>query len=550
MRRTILLLAITSCATSSEPMAVRFANAPPATKVYDRRDTPVKPEVIPPYNEVDFYDRSFTGPLVRTLSVPEHRRAQGVNALDEVPDSTWFTNRIGVRDLTPAEITKGAVDDDGPEAHRPWTVHSTKPGGTELGFVVTDARGVKYLVSFDDPKYPEAETGAAVVVNRLLWAVGYHVAQDQIVYLRESDLVLAPDATVKDHLGHVVGHLDRDELTDKLAHAWHTPDGQLRVFASKYLPGEALGGTPPSGRREDDPNDLIDHERRRDQRGQYPMFAWLDHIDLVQSNFLDMWTADPADPSHHFVVHYLVDFGKSLGTMGLTDHYVREGFAYSFDWADLTASLLTLGFWPHPWGHHWAPSLTGVAPTFTADAFDPGQWKADLPYAPFDDADRFDMFWGAKLMARLTPADIRAAVEAGRYSDPRTVAYLTDTLVARQRATLRHWFSRVNPLDRFTVTAHALCFDDLAITTQLAPAGDTKYELASSDDGGRAMGTITIAAAPSGPTCTHDVIMSTSATGYTIVKITTQRAEYAGSTLVHLARGAAGEWRVIGVWRL
>lgn len=550
MMRRILLLAITSCATSSEPMAVRFANAPPAIKVYDRADTPVKPDAIPPYNEVDFYDRSFTGPIVRGLELPEHRRALGVNALDEVPDSTWFTNRVGMRDLTPAEITKGPVDDDGPEAHKPWTVHSTKPGGTELGFVITDARGVKYLVSFDDPKYPETETGAGVVVNRLLWAAGYHVPQDQIAYVHEADLVLAPDAVVKDHLGHEVRHLDQDELAQKLRKAWHAPDGMIRAFASKYLPGESLGGTPPSGTRDGDPNDVIDHERRRDRRGAYPLLAWVDHIDLVQSNFLDMWTADPENPAHHFVVHYLVDFGKSLGAMGVTDHYIREGHAYSFDWADLACSLFTLGLWPHPWGKDWAPEVIGVAPTFTADAFDPAGWKADLPYAPFDDADRFDMFWGAKLMARLTPEDIRAAVAAGRYSDPRAAAYLTETLLARRQATLRHWFARVNPLDRFTVTAHALCFDDLAITTLLAQPGATKYELASYNDAGGSMGTVTIAAAPSGPTCTHDVITSTSATGYTIVKITTQRAEFAGSTLVHLARGAAGDWRVIGVWRI
>jgi hypothetical protein len=550
MMRPILLLAITSCASTSDPMAVRFANAPAATKVYDRKDTPVKPDVILPLNEVDFYDRSFTGPIVRGLSLPEPGRALGVNALDEVPDSTWFTNRIGVRDLTPAEITKGPVDDDGPEGHKPWTVLSTKPGGTELGFVIKDARGVKYLLSFDDSKFPETETGADVVVNRLLWAVGYHVPQDSVAYIHETDLVLGPDAKVKDHLGHEIRELDQQELTDTLQHAWHAPDGSIRVVASKYLPGEPLGGTPPSGIRDDDPNDVIVHERRRDRRGAYPIFAWVDHIDLVQSNFLDMWTADAADPSHHYVVHYLVDFGKSLGTMSLTDNFVRAGHAYSFDWADMAKSLISLGWWPRLWGHYWAPPVPGVAPTFTVEAFHPDGWKPDVPFAAFDDGDRFDNFWGAKLMARLTRADIRAAVEAGRFSDPRAIDYLTETLVARQQATLRYWFARVNPLDRFAVTAHALCFEDLAIAAQLAPAAGTHYELASYDDAGGAIGTVTIAAAPAGPTCTHDVIMSTAATGYTIVKITTQRPDYAGSTLVHLARGAAGQWQVIGVWRL
>jgi hypothetical protein len=263
-----------------------------------------------------------------------------------------------------------------------------------------------------------------------------------------------------------------------------------------------------------------------------------------------MWTADPTNPGRHFVVHYLVDFGKSLGAMGLTDHFVREGHNYSFDWADHVVTLVTLGLLPRPFGHYWAPEVMGVAPTFTVDGFEPDEWKPDLPYAPFKDADRFDMFWGAKMIARLTPDDIKAAVAAARYSDPRAVAYITETLLGRQRKTLRQWFSRVNPLDRFAVTNHALCFEDLAIANQLAPAGGTRYELASFDDAGHSIGTVAIGAAPSGPTCTHDVIMSTAATGYTIVKITTQRPDYAGSTLVHLARGAAGQWQVIGVWRL
>ena len=30
-----------------------------------------------------------------------------VNSLDEVPDSTWFTNRIGRRDMSMAEIVRG-----------------------------------------------------------------------------------------------------------------------------------------------------------------------------------------------------------------------------------------------------------------------------------------------------------------------------------------------------------------------------------------------------------------------------------------------------------
>ncbi len=48
--------------------------------------------------------------LINTFASPGDRepiRAVNVNTLDEVPDSSWFTNRIGVRDLPIAEITRG-----------------------------------------------------------------------------------------------------------------------------------------------------------------------------------------------------------------------------------------------------------------------------------------------------------------------------------------------------------------------------------------------------------------------------------------------------------
>ena len=158
----VIVVTVTSCAKPSpEVPRIRFANVPPVTVVDDRRPVAQKPEVSRSLIDLDFYDRSFAGPIFRTLSLPDKRRARGVNALDEVPDSTWFTNRIGVRDMSPEEIARGPCEDDGPEPHKPWTVHSTKAGGTEVGYIVTDARGVKYGLGFDLPELPELETELA-----------------------------------------------------------------------------------------------------------------------------------------------------------------------------------------------------------------------------------------------------------------------------------------------------------------------------------------------------------------------------------------------------
>jgi hypothetical protein len=536
-RDAILTVALASCTAPIRWDTVRFANAPPVMIVDDRRDVATRPRGAPSYLELDYYDRSFQDPIVRALELRQHARALGVNALDDVPDSTWFTNRIGVRDLSPAEIGRGPVDDDGPETHTPWLVHSGKKGGTELGVVVSDARGLKYLIKFDDRSRPELETGSHVIVNRLLWAFGYNVPADQVAYVRPSDLVVAPGAG---------SHVDLEDVLEK---AWRAPDGRIRVLASRWLAGENISGVSPIGARKDDPNDRIPHERRRDLRGQYPLFAWLDHVDLVESNFLDMWIAAPRDRSRHYVVHYKVDFGNSLGTMAASNQNIRQGQAYAFDWCDLGRSIVTLGL-ARSWAPPHAPALTGVSLAFVASNFDPGSWRPAIPYPPFRDADRFDMFWAAKLIAHFTRAQIHAAVEAARFSDPRATEYVTNTLVARQRATVAHWYARVNPLDRFRANPEELCFDDLAITAGLAAPGETHYEIASYDREARALGSSISAAGATGTTCVRGP-RGSSGEAYTIVRLTTHRPAYAGSTLVHLARDpATGAWRVIGVVRL
>ena len=61
--------------------------------VDDRRNVQPKPESSLSLLNYDFYERSFEDPLTEPLELERDRRAQGINSLDEVPDSTWFVNR-------------------------------------------------------------------------------------------------------------------------------------------------------------------------------------------------------------------------------------------------------------------------------------------------------------------------------------------------------------------------------------------------------------------------------------------------------------------------
>jgi len=548
--RALWLVAVVACASSHGLPDVRFANAPAVSKVDDRRDVPAQPSERVFYDHLYYYDGLIQRRLSRALELRRPQRALGVNALDEVPDSTWFTNRIGARDLSLDELRAGPIGIDSPELHKPWTITSTKVGGSEIGFIIKDARGAKFLLKFDPAGFPEQETAAHVIVGKLLWACGYHVTEDFVVTLRREDLVLPPDAVVKDTHGNT-RKLDRAELDARLAKIDIDGDGEIRGMVSRWLEGKPLGGFSAEGVREDDANDRIPHELRRDLRGAYPILAWLDHVDVQESNFLDMWTRDPRDPKRHYIEHYMIDFGKSLGVMETTERDARHGYDYWIDFAAMTRSLLTAGALTRSWEGRPHPTLRGIG-LYTAERFDPGEWNPDEPaYVPLLVADRIDKFWGAKIMMRFTREQLRAIVDTGRLSDPRAVDYLVDTLVARQRATGAYWFSRVNPLDRFAVTDRALCFDDLMLAYELgASADDTAYAVTAFDRAGQLLGARTTRPDARGHACVASLPLVPEGDGYTIVRVATTRPGFSGETFVHLARDpASGSVRVIGIWR-
>jgi hypothetical protein len=554
MRIRIPLLAalVAGCAHRAAVPDVRFANAPAATAVDDRRDVPRSPAAAEFMRHLYHFDGSFYRLITRGLELPRPRRALGVNALDEVPDSTWFTNRIGVRELSPAQLRRGAAIAGSPEPHKPWTVHSSKVGGVNPGLIITDARGERFLIKFDQPGFPELETATEVIAGKLLWAAGYNVAEAHVVYLRPADLVVAPDAEVRDFHGSL-GPLDRAWLDRTLARIARRPDGRIRAMASRMLDGRLLGGHAAEGVRADDPNDRIPHELRRDLRGLSVFYAWLDQNDAKEDNTIDTWVADPADPRRHYVKHYLIDFGTSLGAATLFGEDLRQSYAYRLDFPDMYASLLTLGLVERRWERRAPPRIRGVG-AFEAALFDPDGWVPETPaYLPFRTADDRDKLWAAKILIRFTREQLRAVVETARLSDPRATDFIVETLIMRQRISARHWFTKTPPLERFTPAGggRGLCFDDLMLTYRLAPpSAVTRYVVTAYDRGGRALGPAgELRAAAGGRTCAA-VPLAAARDGYTIVRIETRRLGRAGATYVHLARDpASGAPRVIGVWR-
>ena len=536
---------------------LRYKNQPPVWAIDDRAHVPVAP-ANRDYNRTLYQlDGFVVRRATRAMDIVTPARAQDVNSLDEVPDSTWFTNRIGVRDLSLDEVRRGPNVHEPPTLHRPWTITGAKVGGTAIGFVFKDARGDRYLLKFDKQEVPEMETGAHVIGQRIAWACGYNVPEDDVAFISRTDLVIAPDATKKNLVGDK-SPLTEADLDAALAKVWHRPDGQIRVLVSRFVPGPPIGPYAREGIRADDPNDVVPHELRRSVRGQVSIFAWLNHTDLQEDNTLDAYVPDPEDPERRIVEHYLIDFGKSLGVMGYINHWQTVGFTFRLDLGQAVRNLLTLGLIVPPWEEVTSPPIRGVG-LYSATNYDPGEWRTNSPYWPFFDADRFDAFWGAKILIRFTREQLAAIVEGAQYSDPRAAAYMLDVLVERQRRTAKYWFERVAPLDAFTVEpsgdAVRLCFDDLLLRYRLADvAAGTRYHADAYDYDGRPTGwRATVPAvkdAPAGRVCLDGVVPPAADDGYTIVRLRVQRS---GRTLppalLHLARDGQGVPRVIGLRR-
>ena len=527
-----------SCGSSSPVGSIRFHAQPPVWRVDDKVPLAEAPKTRKPLRYLYKIDSTFARRGTRAMELQDDVHARDVNSLDEVPDSTWFTNRIGFRDLTIEELKRGPNVDPSPFDHRPWTITGSKIGGRSLGFTFEDALKRKFLLKFDLKEFPEAETAAHIIMHRIVWALGYNVPQDFLGHIDRSDLVIGDKARKKG--------LDEKKLDEALQIVYRRGDGKIRAMASMFVPGTPIGPYAREGRRTDDPNDTVIHEHRRTLRGQYPIFAWLDHTDLKEDN-----TIDSFDNGH--VVHYLIDFGKALGVMAIGEGDRMNGYRFQYDIPPALLDFFTLGLRKHRWDGKEMTGLRGVG-LFDAEHFNPGDWKANYPYWPVLDHDRFDAFWGTKLLMRFKPHELAAIVEEAQLTDPRAAEYITRTLIHRQRATGRYWFDRVAPLDAFAIETTAgdprLCFTDLTLHYLLRES-PTTYAIDAYDRRGKSTKFATdVDAGPRGRTCTAIRLADKDPDRYTIVRLRLRRdGKEMPPVLVHVAKLRDGRLEVVGLRR-
>src|SRR3989304_1146543 len=190
----------------------------------DHDDLPIeKPTSIELRSPYDVIENSFVNKVERPIP-----RAVNVNTFGEVPDSSWFTNRIGVRPMSIEELVRGPNRVGGPDLSEPVTIISGKVGGITPGLGVRDRRGNVYFLKFDPRARPNLSTGAAVIGKRVFHAVGYNVPENHITYLRIDDFTIQPGAEVALSGGRR-GPPDREAGERRLDGSGPHPERRLRA---------------------------------------------------------------------------------------------------------------------------------------------------------------------------------------------------------------------------------------------------------------------------------------------------------------------------------
>lgn len=391
-------------------------------------------------------------------------RAQNVNTVDETPDSSWFINRAGRRPLTVAEVVRGPDTTSG-AAPGLWTVTSAKAMGTMAGFTMRDAAGVTWFVKFDPPGYLGMATGTEVLGTKLLWALGYHVPENQLAWVSRPQIIIGDQATIRTPSGR--RRMRPADLDAVLRKAARERDGSYRAVISRRIDGVPLGGFRFYGTRPDDPNDVVAHEHRRELRGYGVFAAWLNHVDPKSLNTFDTLVTHDG---RRVVKHYLLDFGSIIGSAGDRPREPFEGWEYLLDGPGALAGAFRFGFPIRPWRvrkMYRSPAIGAIAADDSD--WDPASWRPRYPNPAFLRARADDRFWAAAKLETLTPDLLAAAVETARYPDPDAARQVLRFLVQRKRAILQRYLTGINPVRDLALDAESvLTFGNAAVDADVA----------------------------------------------------------------------------------
>jgi hypothetical protein len=511
---------------------MRFADRPPVTEIAPGTPVPLPPvRDVPPAAYVsDAYLRHSLVAALTTTRVPQ---PGDVNALDEVPPSTWWNGSRSAA-LPPVQAPVTAVD----RPQLPLTILADPTQAVRGGFAVRDARGVRWEIVRDPPDRPQMRTGAIMVATPLLRALGWLVPhavlldtipQDFTEPVRAVGLLVEGPPSSNDH--HRV-----------VAVRWPP-------FAGSGKSGEArlvadVGDTPVSDRRLDDWNDLVAHRDRRTLRALKVPAAWLGIKRLAPDNLRDVWVQEPErTPPRGLLHHYITGLELSLGA----DAVIREtdpNRSKEID-ANTTRRLVTLGLWPA--GELPPTQLEVPALGELGSRVDPLTYGASPPFEPFDRCSPADGYWAAVRLAALPPDLVTRALASAAFTDPRARATLQARLAARRREVITRWLWAVTPLEVERIDATTLALVDSGIRFDVFDAQLSTYRVEVLDDEGDTLARIAVAGREG------RVVVPWRPPGtvpdYLVVRIKVLRSGREASRPIEIHLRTDGKPRVVGIRR-
>jgi len=408
--------------------------------------------------------------LGNVVGVTPYREADNVNALDETVNSSWFTNRHGLTRMSYDELMYGPGEAI-PDTTGPWTIIKGKFHGVAPGFRIQDIKGDVFFFKFDAQGNHELASTAEVISTKILYAAGYHVPINSVVYFDPSVLRVGQSVAYPDGHGGTRDMTEAD-LHKLLDFITKEPNGKIRALASKQIEGIPVGLYNFHDVRKSDANDRVYHQHRRELRGLRVISSWINDVDRRAANTLDMYIENENKKGH--LKHYLIDMGATLGSSTVKPRTPKSGNEYFVDIRQIVPSTLALGFYQKPWEEP-LPMTYPELGYLESTVFSPKRWVTNYPNPAFERCTARDGYWGAKIVMSFTDTDIEAVVKAGQLSNPNAEQELIRLLKERRDKIGRYWFAKINPLDRFWINQDGLHFEDLAVKGNLAQANQTQY---------------------------------------------------------------------------
>lgn len=418
----------------------------------------------------DGADQMVLRPLTELLGIVQGGEAVNVNSMDEVPDSAWFTNRLGIRPVSRDELRLNACPTDkllNPgDADGTWIISEGKTSGSTPGFIMRVPGKGKYLVKVE-AHGPERQVAATIVGEAVYYATGFYASCEQALWVRPSIFKVAPGLRARHGNFGDLYDFDQKAVDDLFAQST-MHDGLLRVSASSWIPGYVLQQFRYQGVRGDDPNDVIPHENRRELRAARLLAAWIGNVDCREGNSLDTWIADGAhgapDSSPGHVVHYQLGTSAALGNVWSQAELSRRfGYSYILDWKDMAIDFVTFGAVTNK--YETVEKMPGheIFGYWNVADFDPEHWKNEYPNPAFDRMTERDGAWMARILAHFTPEMVRTLAEMSLFSDRTNTDYLDAVLRGRLDKILERYLTRLSPIaDVHVEHADRLCATDLA----------------------------------------------------------------------------------------